>query len=82
MINGDHSAQPVPLSIASGYFYPEDFGLLASHLEPLPQVRLLLGLSQCRWPGRGTKELTDMITLNFRSLSELRCGQELKQWEL
>ena len=36
-------AQPVELSIASGYFNPEGFSLLADCLEPLPKVRLLLG---------------------------------------
>ncbi len=35
--------QPIELSIASGYFNPEGFGLLADCLEGLPKVRLLLG---------------------------------------
>ena len=37
------AAQPIELSIASGYFNPEGFGLLADCLERLPKVRLLLG---------------------------------------
>ena len=36
-------ARPIELAIASGYFNPEGFGLLADRLERLPKVRLLLG---------------------------------------
>ncbi len=36
-------AQPVELSIATGYFNPEGFALLADRLERLTRVRLLLG---------------------------------------
>lgn len=34
---------PVELSIATGYFNPEGFAMLADRLEQLPRVRLLLG---------------------------------------
>jgi len=36
-------AQPVELSVATGYFNPEGFALLADRLERLTRVRLLLG---------------------------------------
>lgn len=36
-------ARPVELSIASGYFNPEGFGLLADELQRLPRMRLLCG---------------------------------------
>jgi hypothetical protein len=34
---------PIEVSIATGYFNPEGFAMLASRLEILPRVRLLLG---------------------------------------
>ena len=40
---GQTYAQPVELSIATGYFNPEGFALIADCLERLPKVRLLLG---------------------------------------
>lgn len=36
-------AQPVEVAIASGYFNPEGFFLIADQLERLPRVRLLIG---------------------------------------
>ena len=40
---GETYAQPVELSIATGYFNPAGFALIADRLERLPKVRLLLG---------------------------------------
>jgi hypothetical protein len=40
---GDTYAQPVELSIATGYFNPEGFSLLADHLDSMAHVRLMLG---------------------------------------
>jgi hypothetical protein len=40
---GQTYAQPVELSIATGYFNPEGFALIADCLERVPKVRLLLG---------------------------------------
>lgn len=50
-------AQPVELSIASGYFNPGGFGLLADQLERLPQVRLLLGAEPTPPPARPRRRL-------------------------
>lgn len=36
-------ARPVELAIASGYFNPEGFALIAEQVERLPKVRLLIG---------------------------------------
>jgi len=50
-------AQPVELAIATGYFNPEGFGLLADWLERLPRVRLLLGAEPTPPPARPQRRL-------------------------
>ncbi len=50
-------AQPVEVSIATGYFNPEGFGLLADWLERLPRVRLLLGAEPTPPPARPKRRL-------------------------
>ena len=49
-------AQPIELAIASGYFNPEGFGLLADRLERLPKVRLLLGAEPTPPPARPAQD--------------------------
>lgn len=44
--------QPTAMSIASGYFDPGGFGLLADELEKLPKVRLLIGAEPIAPPVR------------------------------
>ena len=44
--------EPVDLSIASGYFNPSGFSLVADELERLPCVRLLLGAEPTAIPSR------------------------------
>jgi len=74
-------ARPVELAIATGYFNPEGFALIADRLERLPKVRLLLGaeptpppVRPVRKPGepRGerfeAKLVHEAIRLNFDGL--------------
>lgn len=78
---GQTYAQPVELSIATGYFNPEGFALIADQLECLPRVRLLLGaeptpppVRPVRRPGepRGerfeAKLVHEAVRLNFDGL--------------
>jgi len=78
---GQTYAQPVELAIATGYFNPEGFALIADRLERLPKVRLLLGaeptpppVRPVRKPGepRGerfeAKLVHEAIRLNFDGL--------------
>lgn len=44
--------EPVDLSIASGYFNPSGFSLVADELELLPKVRLLLGAEPTALPSK------------------------------
>ena len=44
--------QPVELSIATGYFNPEGFALIAGKLDAIPRVRLLLGAEPTPPPAR------------------------------
>ena len=48
----DTYAKPVDLSIATGYFNPEGFGLIADQLETLPNIRLLLGTEPTPYPSK------------------------------
>ncbi len=50
-------ARPIELAIASGYFNPEGFGLLADLLERLPKVRLLLGAEPTPPPARPARRI-------------------------
>jgi hypothetical protein len=52
-------ARPIELAIASGYFNPEGFGLLADCLERLPKVRLLLGAEPIPPPARPRRRLDE-----------------------
>jgi len=49
---GETYRQPVELSIATGYFNPEGFALIADKLDGLPRVRLLLGAEPTPPPAR------------------------------
>ena len=50
-------ARPIELSVASGYFNPEGFGLLADQLECRPKVRLLLGAEPTPPPARPARNI-------------------------
>jgi len=52
-------AQPVELAIATGYFNPEGFALIADRLEALPKVRLLLGAEPTPPPARPVRKPGD-----------------------
>jgi len=54
-------AQPIELAIASGYFNPEGFGLLADRLERLPRVRLLLGAEPTPPPARPARRIGESL---------------------
>ena len=71
-------AQPIELSIASGYFNPEGFGLLADCLERLPKVRLLLGAEPTPPPARPARRLGEPLTrFNGRVVREaIRANDE------
>jgi len=56
---GKTYAQPVELSIATGYFNPEGFALIADRLEALPKVRLLLGAEPTPPPARPVRKPGD-----------------------
>jgi hypothetical protein len=58
-------ARPVELSVASGYFNPEGFALLADHLERLPKVRLLLGAEPTPPPARPRRRLGEPKLLHI-----------------
>ncbi len=47
---------PVELSIATGYFNPEGFGLIANHLDRLSHVRLLLGAEPIPPPAKPVRD--------------------------
>jgi hypothetical protein len=47
--------EAIELSIATGYFNPEGFALLADRLERLPKVRLLLGAEPTPPPARSLR---------------------------
>jgi len=49
---GETYAQPVELSIATGYFNPGGFALIADRLDGLPKVRLMLGAEPTPPPAR------------------------------
>lgn len=51
--------QPVELSIATGYFNPEGFALIADRLDTVPRVRLLLGAEPTPPPARPIRKPTD-----------------------
>jgi hypothetical protein len=53
--------EPVELSIASGYFNPEGFGMLADLLERLPKVRLLLGAEPIPPPARPQRRVGETL---------------------
>ena len=54
-------ARPIELAIASGYFNPEGFGLLADRLERLPKVRLLLGAEPTPPPARPARKIGESL---------------------
>jgi hypothetical protein len=54
-------ARPIELAIASGYFNPEGFGLLADRLERLPRVRLLLGAEPTPPPARPARKIGETL---------------------
>ncbi|MHB0961122.1 MAG: helicase-related protein [Pirellulaceae bacterium] len=53
--------QPIELAIASGYFNPEGFGLLADRLERLPKARLLLGAEPTPPPARPSRRIGESL---------------------
>lgn len=70
-------AEPISLSIATGYFNPEGFSLIAEQLEKLSHVRLLLGAEPIaphsipqRKPGdpRGEDYQSRLINKSIKSL--------------
>ena len=56
---GQTYAQPVELAIATGYFNPGGFALIADRLERLPKVRLLLGAEPTPPPVRPVRKPGD-----------------------
>lgn len=52
-------AKPVELSIATGYFNPEGFALVADKLERLARVRLLIGAEPIPPPAKPLRMPTD-----------------------
>lgn len=52
-------AEPVELSIATGYFDPEGFALIADRLERLPRIRLLLGAEPTPPPAKPVRKPGD-----------------------
>lgn len=52
-------ATPPDLDIATGYFNPEGFGILAARLERLGHIRLLLGAEPVPPPARPERHLGD-----------------------
>lgn len=71
--------QPVNLSIATGYFNPGGFALLANALEKLGNIRLLLGAEPIPPPARPIRHLGDPRGERFeRKLTDdaLRLNEE------
>lgn len=73
-------ARPVTLSIATGYFNPQGFFLLADHLEQLAGVRLMMGAEPIpppaiprRKPGDPRGERFDAVLVN-EALRKLEQG--------
>ncbi|NUN48379.1 MAG: helicase [Candidatus Brocadiae bacterium] len=60
-------AKPVSLSVASGYFNPEGFALLASRLRNLSQVRLLLGAEPIPPPAKPVRAPGDPRGARFEA---------------
>jgi hypothetical protein len=58
-------AQPVELSVATGYFNPEGFALLAERLERLARVRLLLGAEPIPPPAKPVRMPGDPLGERF-----------------
>jgi hypothetical protein len=58
-------AQPVELSVATGYFNPEGFALLADRLERLTRVRLLLGAEPIPPPAKPLRMPGDPLGERF-----------------
>lgn len=52
-------AQPVELSIATGYFNPDGFALIADQLEKLERIRLLMGAEPIPPPAKRRRHLGD-----------------------
>ena len=71
-------AQAVELSIATGYFNVEGFGLLADRLEKLSKVRLLLGAEPIPPPARPVRKPGDPRGPRFEE-KLVRQGIELNQ---
>src|SRR4051812_2116041 len=78
-------ARPVNLDIATGYFEPDGFALIADHVERLPKVRLLLGAEPTPPPARPVRKpgdprgprfeaklVRDAIALNYGGLIDDR----------
>lgn len=60
-------AQPVELSVATGYFNPEGFALLADRLEGLTGVRLLLGAEPIPPPAKPLRMPGDPLGDRFEA---------------
>jgi hypothetical protein len=58
-------AQPVELSVATGYFNPEGFALLADRLERLTRVRLLIGAEPIPPPAKPLRMPGDPLGERF-----------------
>jgi hypothetical protein len=63
----DHLAQPPSIDIASGYFNPQGFGMLAKALEACGPMRLLLGAEPHSPPAMPTRRLGEPRGTRFES---------------